>query len=110
MNRQPRNQSLLARLSETNPFRKELAPRLFEIQNTFQREIEAIAQDGRLSPQGKRDKAKEHVQKALGVLDGLQQPLAAYREETERMRAAVKKQTYDRADSYAQRNRHKMLD
>jgi hypothetical protein len=56
MNRNHRNQSLLAAIPQTNPFRDTLAQRIFEIGNTFDRDIEAIGQDRRWSAEGKREK------------------------------------------------------
>jgi hypothetical protein len=110
MDRNPRNQTLLAQLSAHNPFKKELAPRLFEALKTFELDIEAIAQDRRLSAEGRRDKAKEHVQKALGVLDGLQKPIADYRKQTESLRSEIKTPSYDKTDNYAAALRRELRD
>jgi hypothetical protein len=110
MDRSPRNQSLLAQLAETNPFKKELAPKIFGTLKTFERDVEAIAQDRRLSAEGRRDKAKEHVQKALGVLDDLQKPIADYRKQTESLRSGIKTPGYDKGDLVAAMNRRELRD
>jgi hypothetical protein len=90
MNRTPRNQSLLAQLSEHNPFRAELVHRLFAIGNGFEQAIAAVGADGRLSAQGKREKAQSLVAKARADLDAAQQPVHAYRRETESLRSGMK--------------------
>jgi hypothetical protein len=110
MNRTPRNLLLLAQLSETNPFKKELAPRIFEIGAAFDRDMEAIAQDRRWSEEGRKEKAKARRQEALRDLDNARKPIDDHRRESERMHSAMKVPSYDKSDSYAQRNRHRMLD
>jgi hypothetical protein len=45
MNRHPRNQSLLAAISETNPFRETLVPAFFGIGNAYDRDIEDMPAD-----------------------------------------------------------------
>jgi hypothetical protein len=90
MNRHPRNQSLLAAISETNPFRETLVPAFFGIGNAYDRDIEDIAQDRRLSAEGKRGKVKERRQEALRALDDAQKPIDDHRMQRERMRASIK--------------------
>jgi hypothetical protein len=110
MNRNPRNQSLLAQLSATNPFRETLAPRVFAIGNDFEKAVEAVGQDGRLSQQGKKEKARSHLEKALRELDDAQKPIADYRNQTASLRSEMKAPTYDKSDIVGAMNRHKMLD
>jgi hypothetical protein len=109
MNRIPRNQSLLQQISETNQFKK-LAAAVFDIGSAFDRDIEAIGNDRRLSAEGKRDKSKERVQKALLELDDIQKPIADYRKQTGSLRSGMKMPTYDKADIYAAMNRRELRD
>jgi hypothetical protein len=106
----PRNQSLLQQIGGTNPFKDTLAPRIFEIGTTFDRDVEAISQDRRLSQEGKRDKAKQRVQEALRALDDVQKPIEDYRKQTESMRSGMKTPSYDKADNYAAGLRRELRD
>src|SRR5712664_1416315 len=110
MNRKPRNESLLAQISATNPFRETLAPRFLEIGTAFDRDIEAIGLDRRLSMEGKRDKAKGRIQEALRALDDAQKPIADYRKQTESLRSGMKWPVYDKTDAVAAQNRQRYLD
>ena len=110
MNRNPRNQSLLQQISEHNPFRDTLAPRIFDIGAAFDRDIEAIGQDRRWSAEGKRDKAKERVQQALRELDDAQKPIADHRKQTESLRSGIKTPTYDKTDIVGAMNRRELRD
>jgi hypothetical protein len=110
MNRHPRNQSLLAQISETNSFKATLAPRIFEIGNAFDWDIEAIAQDRRLSAEGKRDKLKERRQEALSKLTDLQKPIDDYRKQTASLRSGMKAPSYDKTDIIGAMNRRELRD
>ncbi len=110
MNRDPRNQSLLSQISETNPFRETLAPRFFAIGNDFEKAVEAVGQDGRLSAQGKREKARGCLEKALRELDDAQKPIADYRKQTASLRSGMKTPTYDKADVVGAMNRRELRD
>jgi hypothetical protein len=109
-NRGPRNQSLLAQLAATNPFKETAAPRIFEIGGAFDRDIEAIGQDRRLSQEGKAAKAKERVQEALRALDDVQKPITDYRKQTESLRSGMKAPAYDKADIVGAMNRRELRD
>jgi hypothetical protein len=110
MNRDPRNQSLLKQLAETNPFRETLAPRIFAIGNDFEKAVEAVGQDGRLSQQGKKEKARGHLEKALRELDDAQKPIGDYRKQTASLRSGMKTPSYDKADNYAAGLRRELRD
>ena len=110
INRGPRNQSLLARIPETNPFRATLVQAIFGIGNAYDRDLEAIAQDGRLSAEGKREKVRERRQEALGKLTDLRRPVDDYRKESERMRSGIKAPSYDRADILSAMHRRELRD
>jgi hypothetical protein len=110
INRNPRNQSLLAQIAENNPFKRTLAQRIFDIGNAFDRDIEAINLDRRLSAEGKRDKAKGRVQEALLELDDVQKPIADYRKQTESLRSGIKTPSYDKTDGYAAGLRRELRD
>jgi hypothetical protein len=110
MNRNPRNQSLLAQISQTNPFKDTLAPRIFAIGNDFEKAVETVGQDGRLSAQGKREKARGHLEKALRELEAAETPIADYRKQTESMRSGMKAPSYDKADIVGAMNRRELRD
>lgn len=109
MNRHPRNASLLAQLAETNQFRP-LAERAFDIENDFEKAMEAVGLDRNLSPQGKKEKAQGHLHKALHDLVNLQKPVDEYRKQTASLRSEMKTPTFDKADDYAARLRRELRD
>lgn len=108
MNRDPRNQHLLSQVSSTNPFKDTLAPRVFAIGNDFEKAVEDVGLDRRLSQEGKKDKARVHLQKALRELDDIEKPVADYRKQTESMRSGMKKPSFDKTDDYT-RELHREL-
>jgi hypothetical protein len=110
MNRHPRNIQLLAQLSEHNPFKAELAHRVFAIGNELERAVEAVGQDGRLSAQGKMQQARSCLEKALRELDDVQKPITDYRKQTASMRSGMKAPTYDKADVVGAMNRRELRD
>jgi hypothetical protein len=110
VNRNPRNQSLLAQIPETNLFKATLARAFFGIGDAFDRDIEAIAQDRRWSAEGKKEKAKERRQEALRALDDAQRPLDDHRKQSESMRSGMKVPSYDKADFVAALNRRELRD
>jgi hypothetical protein len=110
MNRNPRNESLLSQISETNPFRETLAPRVFAIGQEFEKAVEDVGLDRRLSQEGKKDKARGHLQKALRDLLDLQKPIDEYRKQTESLRSGMKAPTYDKADLVGAMNRRELRD
>jgi hypothetical protein len=99
INRNPRNQSLLSQISETNPFKDTLAPRVFAIGQEFEKAVADVGQDGRLSAQGKKEKARGCLEKALRELDDAQKPIADYRRQTASLRSGMKAPSYDKPDS-----------
>jgi hypothetical protein len=105
MNRDPRNQTLLAQLSETNPFKAELAHRLFKIGNDFERDVAAIGADGRRSARAKQEDAQARAEQARRELDAAQKPVIDYRKQSEQLSSGKKKPTFDRTDSVAAQNR-----
>ena len=109
MNRHPRNASLLSQISKTNPF-LERAQEFFAVGNGYDRDIEDIAQDRRLSAEGKREKVKARRQEALDKLADLQKSIDDHRKESERMRAGIKKPAYDKTDLVAAMNRRELRD
>jgi hypothetical protein len=110
INRNPRNQSLLAQISEHNPFRETLAPRVFAIGNDFEQAVAAVGADGRLSAQGKREKSQAHLAKARSDLLDLQKPIDDYRKQTASLRSGMKVPTYDKADIVGAMNRRELRD
>jgi hypothetical protein len=111
MDRTPRNVSLLARISQTNPFRDTVAQRAFQILNNFEKDIAAIGEDRRSSAAWKQELAKQRVKKAQDeLLNDVEKPIAHYQKQTESMRSGMKWPTYDRADAVAAQNRQRYLD
>jgi hypothetical protein len=110
MNRHPRNQQLLSQVSSTNPFRETLAPRVFAIGQEFEKAVEAVGADGRLSPEGKREKAQAHLGKARSDLLALQKSVDDYRAQTASLRSEMKSPIYDKADIVAAMNRRELRD
>jgi hypothetical protein len=111
INRKPRNQSLMARISATNPLRDTVAQRAFQILNNFEKDIAAIGEDGRSSAAWKQELAKQRVKKAQDeLLNDVEKPIADYRKQTESMRSGMKAPTYDRTDLVAAQNRQRYLD
>jgi hypothetical protein len=110
MNRNPRNQHLLGQISQTNPFRETLAPRIFAIGSDFEKAVEDVGLDRRLSQEGKKDQLRGHLQKALRELDDIQKPVADYRKQTESLRSEMKVPTYDKADIVGAMNRRELRD
>jgi hypothetical protein len=109
-NRNPRNHQLLSQISETNPFKKTVVPRAFDIGRDFEMDAEAVGLDRRLSPEGKQDKAQGHLRKALRDLRDLQKPLDEYHAKTEAMRATAKRPAYDKTDIVGALNRREFRD
>lgn len=97
-NRAPRNASLLQQISETNPFKAELAHRFFKIGNDFDRDIEAIGADRRWSADHKRERARERVQEALRALDEATRPITDHIKQSASLRAGIKLPAYDKND------------
>jgi hypothetical protein len=109
INRAPRNASLLSQISKTNPF-LERAQAVFGIGNSYDRDLEAIAEDRRLSAEGKREKAKVRRQEALRALNDAQKAVDDHRKQSESMRAGMKAPSYDKADNYAAGLRRELRD
>lgn len=110
MNRNPRNQSLLSQISSTNPFKDTLAPRVFDIGKAFEKAVEDVGLDRRLSPEGRKDKARDHLQKALRELLDLQKQVDEYHRQTESLRAEIKAPSYDKTDIVGAMNRRELRD
>jgi hypothetical protein len=109
MNLNPRNQSLLSQISEHNPFKK-MATAVFDIGIAFDRDVETIGQDRRLSAEGKAAKAKERVEQAMRALDDVQKPIDDYRKQTASLRSGIKTPSYDKTDNYAAGLRRELRD
>jgi hypothetical protein len=109
VNRGPRNQSLLRQISEKNPF-KTLAADFLDISSGFERDMQAVRANRKLSAEGKQNEARDHLRKALRAREDRQKPLAEFHAQTEAMKAKVKLPDYDKADDYAARLRAEMRD
>ena len=108
MNRGPRNHQLLQQIGN-NQFKNEVA-RAFDIASDYEKDVEAVALDRRLSPDGKKEKAQGHLRQALRDLRDLRQPIEEYHSKTESMRAAAKLPTFDKTDIVAAMNRRELRD
>jgi hypothetical protein len=107
MDRRPRNNSLLAQLATTNPFR-ELAQSIFNVGSAFEKSVADVGQDGRLSPQGKRERAQSHLAKARADLLELQKQVDINRAQTASLQSEMKSPVYDRADVVAALGRQEL--
>lgn len=107
--RNPRNLLLLQQIAR-NPFAKTVAPRAFDILSDFERDMEAVGLDRRLSAEGRQDKARGLMRSALRDLRDIQKPLDEFRAKTETMRAAVKGPAYDKTDIVAAMARRELRD
>jgi hypothetical protein len=101
---------LLAQVAETNPFKSTLTQRFFEIGLAYDRDIEAIGLDRRLSQEGKRDKVRERRQEALRALDDAQKPVDDHCKQSASLRSGMKKVSYDKSDLIAAMNRRELRD
>jgi hypothetical protein len=116
-NRNPRNLQLLSQISDLNPFKKTIAPRVFDIGHDMERDVEAIfARDATgqslrrdLSPEGKRDEALKAARRAIRDLRDIKKPLEEYHAKTETMRAEATLPAYDKG-GYASRLRRELRD
>jgi hypothetical protein len=95
---------------EKNPFAKTVAPAVFDIASDYKRDMEVVGADRRLSPEGKWDRGRDHLRKALRDLRDIQKPLDEYHAKTETMRATVKRPAYDKADLVGAMNRRELRD
>jgi hypothetical protein len=95
---------------EKNPFAKTVAPAVFDIASDFRKDMEVVGADRRLSPEGKWDRTRDHLRKALRDLRNIQKPLDEYHKQTESMRASIKLASYDKTDVVAALNRRELRD
>jgi hypothetical protein len=109
MSKQVQNLQLMQQLK--TPLAKKLAPAVFDISSDFERDMEAVGADLRLSPEGRRDKAQEHRRRALRALrDEKAKGLNEHRAKTETMRATATLPPYDKADIVGAMNRRELRD
>jgi hypothetical protein len=101
INRNPRNLQLLSQISDANPFKKSLIPRLFDLASDFEKDMEATGLDRRLSPDGKKEKAQGHLRTALRDLRNAKKLLDEHHAKTETMRAMVKGPVFEKSDILA---------
>jgi hypothetical protein len=95
---------------EKNPLRPKVAPAV-DIVDDYRRDAEAVGLDRRLSPEGKKDKARGNLRKALRDLrDTRKTALDEHHDKTETMRAMVKRPAYDKSDVVGAMNRRELRD
>jgi hypothetical protein len=104
MNRGPRDESLLSKISTDNPF-KNLAPAFLGIRDGFLKDKEAARLDRDLSPK----RVQDHLRKALSARQDRLKPLRGYNAETKAMEARVRLPDLDKS-SYAARLRRETRD
>ena len=109
MNRGPRNHQLMSQIGENNPFKKTVAA-AFDISSDFERDMEAVGLNRKLSAEGKREAAQGHLRQAIRDLRDLQKPLSEHHAKTEAMRGAVKAPSYDKTDIVGAMNRKELRD
>jgi hypothetical protein len=118
INRNPRNHQLLSQIPDSNPFKKTVVPRAFDLLGDYEKDRESIfGTDERgvelrrdLSPEGKRGEAQKAIRRAIRDLRDLQKPLQEFRAKTETMRAAVRRPDYDKTDIVAALARRELRD
>jgi hypothetical protein len=108
INRTPRNLQLLSQI-KSNPFAKMVAG-AFDIPSDLQMDMESFNLDRRLSPEGRQEKGRDHLRKAIRALRDLKKPIEEYHAKTETMRATAKLPTYDKTDFVAAMNRRELRD
>jgi len=106
INRTPRNLQLLSQI-KSNPFAKMVAG-AFDIPSDLQMDMESVNLDRRLSPEGRQEKGRDHLRKAIRALRDLKKPIEEYHAKTETMRATAKLPTYDKTDFVAAMNRREL--
>jgi hypothetical protein len=94
----------------TNPLRPKVAAAV-DIVADFEKDTEAVRLDGRLSPQGKREKAQGNLKKALRDLrDTRKTALEEHHAKTETMRGKVVRPAFDKADIVGAMARRELRD
>jgi hypothetical protein len=109
VNRNPRNHHLMSQIGESNPFKKTVAA-AFDIASDFERDMEALGLNRKLSAEGKQEAAQGHLRLALRSLRDLKKPIEEFHAKTEAMRATAKLPTYDKTDFVAAMNRRELRD
>jgi hypothetical protein len=94
---------------EKNPLRPMVAG-AFDIASDFSNDMQRVAADRRLSPEGRREATQDHLRRAVRDLRDLKKPLDEFRAKTETMRAAVKRPAYDKTDFVVAMNRRDLRD
>ena len=107
--RNPRNLLLLEQI-KGNPFAKTVAPRAFDILSDFEKDMEAVSLNRKLSAEGRQEEAQKYLRRAIRDLRDIQKPLDEYRAKTEEMRASIKLATYDKTDVVAAMARREIRD
>jgi hypothetical protein len=107
--RNSRNLLLLQQIAR-NPFAKTVAPAAFDILSDFERDMEAVSLNRKLSAEGRQEEAQKHLRRAIRDLRDIQKPLEESRAKIETMRASIKLAAYDKADIVAAMNRRELRD
>ena len=101
---------LMQQVSDANPFKKSLIPRLFDLADDFSRDVQVLAANRNWSEEGRRAETQKALRRAIRDLRDSQAPIAQYRAETERMRCQITRPPYDRADVVGAMNRKELRD
>jgi hypothetical protein len=95
---------------EKNPLRPKVAAAV-DIVADYEKDVEAIGLDRRLSVEGKREKSAGNLRKALRDLrDTRKTALDEHHAKTETMRATVKRPAFDKSDVVGAMNRRELRD
>jgi hypothetical protein len=105
-NRTPRNIQLLSQISENNPFKKTVVPRVFDIGHDLEKDMETLGLNRNWSVEGRRNEAQKLIRSALRDWRDLQKPI----QETAAMRAEARMPAFDKADIVGAMNRRELRD
>jgi hypothetical protein len=112
MNRNPRNILMLSQISDSNPFKKTLVPRIFDIGSDFEKDMEAVGLSGK-SREWRQEQAQDHRRRALRDWRDAQKELKEHIAKTDEMDATTRKMPagyYDKTDRYGADLRREMRD
>jgi hypothetical protein len=88
-----RNAALLKQM-ESNPLRSSLA-KILDLTEEFRDAVEAVSDDRRLTPEGKKEATQKHLRRAIRDLRDAKMPLNEMQKKLEQKRRAVAMPPFD---------------
>jgi hypothetical protein len=110
MSKHLQNLQLLQQIGDTNPFKKNLIPALFDIGRDFEADMEAVSANKKWSPEGRRDEAQKLRRNALRDVRDVRKPLDQHLAKTKAMNAEATMPAIDKTDEYAAKLRREARD